>query len=103
MEWTTFQYLDLRHVGVKLLQPHVTSFHPHEALIVFSIRTYIIEFDALTGSKIFSLDIGALIVCMSYSPTSGHIVIAILQSSDLGVVGLGEQRLTQEWKENLKS
>jgi hypothetical protein len=37
------------------------------------------EFDALTGSKISALDIGAPAVRMSYSPTSGHTVIAILQ------------------------
>jgi len=37
------------------------------------------EFDALTGSKISALDIGAPVVRMSYSPTSGHTVIAILQ------------------------
>ncbi|KAK4593298.1 hypothetical protein RGQ29_017422 [Quercus rubra] len=38
-----------------------------------------IEFDALTGSKISSIDIGAPVVRMSYSPTSGHAVIAILE------------------------
>lgn len=37
------------------------------------------EFDALTGSKISSIDIGAPVVRMSYSPTSGHAVIAILE------------------------
>lgn len=40
---------------------------------------FIAEFDALTGSKISALDIGAPAVRMSYSPTSGHTVIAILQ------------------------
>ncbi|WVZ25767.1 hypothetical protein V8G54_004311 [Vigna mungo] len=39
------------------------------------------EFDALTGSKISALDIGAPVVRMSYSPTSGHTVIAILQQT----------------------
>lgn len=37
------------------------------------------EFDAYTGSKISSIDIGAAVVRMSYSPTSGHAVIAILE------------------------
>ncbi|XP_057444985.1 uncharacterized protein LOC130737246 [Lotus japonicus] len=81
MEWTTLQHLDLRHVGRgdKPLQPHAASFHPHQALVAVAIGTYIVEFDALTGSKISSLDIGAPVVRMSYSPTAGHTVIAILQ------------------------
>jgi hypothetical protein len=37
------------------------------------------EFDALTGSKISALDIGAPVVRMAYSPTSGHTVVAVLQ------------------------
>ncbi|QCD81654.1 COMPASS component SWD1 [Vigna unguiculata] len=81
MEWTTLQHLDLRHVGrgVRPLQPHAACFHPHQALVAVAIGTYIVEFDALTGSKISALDIGAPVVRMSYSPTSGHTVIAILQ------------------------
>ncbi|KAJ7952887.1 Transducin/WD40 repeat-like superfamily protein [Quillaja saponaria] len=81
MEWTTLQHLDLRHVGrgLKPLQPHAASFHPTQALVAIAIGNYIIEFDALTGSKISSLDIGAPVVRMSYSPTSGHAVIAILE------------------------
>lgn len=81
MEWTTLQHLDLRHVGrgVRPLQPHAASFHPHQALIAVAIGNYIVEFDALTGSKISALDIGAPVVQMSYSPTTGHTVIAILQ------------------------
>ncbi|KAL3734266.1 hypothetical protein ACJRO7_023592 [Eucalyptus globulus] len=38
-----------------------------------------IEFDAVTGSKISSIDIGSPVVRMQYSPTSGHAVIAILE------------------------
>ncbi|KAL2333583.1 hypothetical protein Fmac_014796 [Flemingia macrophylla] len=81
MEWTTLQHLDLRHVGrgVRPLQPHAASFHPHQALVAVAVGNYIVEFDALTGSKISALDIGAPVVRMSYSPTSGHTVIAILQ------------------------
>ena len=37
------------------------------------------EFDALTGSKVSSIDIGAPVVRMSYSPTSSHAVVAILE------------------------
>lgn len=37
------------------------------------------EFDALTGSRLSTIDIGAPVVRMSYSPTSGHAVIAILE------------------------
>ncbi|RYQ80558.1 hypothetical protein Ahy_Scaffold1g106888 isoform E [Arachis hypogaea] len=85
MEWTTLQHLDLRHVGrgVRPLQPHAATFHPYQALVAVAIGTYIVEFDALTGSKISALDIGAPVVRMSYSPTSGHTVIAILQDCTL--------------------
>lgn len=38
-----------------------------------------VEFDAYTGSKISSIDMGAAVVRMSYSPTSGHTVVAILE------------------------
>ncbi|XP_010268740.1 PREDICTED: uncharacterized protein LOC104605601 isoform X2 [Nelumbo nucifera] len=81
MEWTTVQHLDLRHVdrGVKPLQPHAAAFHPNQALVAVAIGNYIIEFDALTGCKISSIDIGAPVVRMLYSPTSGHVVIAILE------------------------
>lgn len=41
------------------------------------------EFDAYTGSKIASIDIGSPVVRMAYSPTSGHCVIAILEVSSL--------------------
>ncbi|EEF39996.1 nucleotide binding protein, putative [Ricinus communis] len=82
MEWATVQHLDLRHVGrgvYKPLQPHAAAFHPTQALIAAAIGTYIIEFDALTGSKLSSIDIGAPAVRMAYSPTSGHSVVAILE------------------------
>ncbi|RWW07075.1 hypothetical protein GW17_00029555 [Ensete ventricosum] len=87
MEWATVQHLDLRHVGrgLKPLQPHAAVFHPTQALVAVAIGTYIIgvlcfaEFDALTGSKISSIDIGSAVVRMSYSPTSGHAVISILE------------------------
>ncbi|KAJ8453150.1 hypothetical protein Cgig2_008034 [Carnegiea gigantea] len=81
MEWATVQHLDLRHVGreAKPLQPHAAAFHPHQALIAAAVGKYIIEFDAMTGSKISTIDIGAPVVRMSYSPTSGHVVIAMLE------------------------
>jgi hypothetical protein len=37
------------------------------------------EFDALTGSKIASIDLGHRVVRMAYSPTTSHIVIAVLE------------------------
>jgi len=37
------------------------------------------EFDAITGCRISAIDIGAPVVRMSYSPTSAHAVIAILE------------------------
>lgn len=75
------QHLDLRHVGrgLKPLQPHAAAFHPHQALVAVAIGSYIIEFDALTGSKISSINIGSPVVRMSYSPTNGHAVVAILE------------------------
>ncbi|XP_008457818.2 uncharacterized protein LOC103497411 [Cucumis melo] len=81
MEWNTIHHLDLRHVGrgLKPLQPHAAAFHSHQALVAVAIGTYIVECDALTGCKISSLDIGARVVRMSYSPTSGHAVIAMLE------------------------
>lgn len=44
MEWTTLQHLDLRHVGrgVRPLQPHAASFHPHQALVAIAVGTYIV-------------------------------------------------------------
>ncbi|XP_077212659.1 transducin/WD40 repeat-like superfamily protein [Tasmannia lanceolata] len=81
MEWSTVHHLDLRHVnrGLKPLQPHAAAFHPNQAIIAAAIGSFIIEFDALTGSKISSIDIGAPVVRMLYSPTSGHAVIAVLE------------------------
>ncbi|KAF6150785.1 hypothetical protein GIB67_020868 [Kingdonia uniflora] len=81
MEWATVQHLDAKHVdcGSKPLQPHAAAFHPNQALIAAAVGTYIIEFDVLTGNKISTIDIGAPVVRMLYSPTSGHAVIAILE------------------------
>lgn len=39
------------------------------------------EFDAYTGSKIASVDIGSPVVRMAYSPTAGHSLIAVLEVS----------------------
>ncbi|CAI0554080.1 unnamed protein product [Linum tenue] len=82
MEWATVQHLDLRHVGRgvnRRLQPHAATFHPTQALVAVAIGPCIIEFDAVTGSKLSTINIGAPVVRMGYSPTSGHSVIAILE------------------------
>lgn len=81
MEWTSVQHLDLKHVdrGLKPLQPHAATFHPNQALIAVAVGSYIVEIDALTGSKISCIHIGAPVVRMLYSPTSSHTVIAILE------------------------
>lgn len=42
---------------------------------------FVTEFDALTGSKLASIDVGARVVRMQYSPTSGRTVISILEVS----------------------
>lgn len=49
----------------------------------FHVTFLVTECDALTGCKISSLDIGARVVRMSYSPTSGHAVIAMLEVGPL--------------------
>ncbi|GLT76209.1 hypothetical protein SLA2020_478820 [Shorea laevis] len=82
MEWSTLQHLDLRYVArdiTKPLQPHAAAFHSTQALVAVAIGTYIIEFDAFTGSKLSTINIGSPVVRMSYSPTCGHAVIAILE------------------------
>lgn len=81
MEWATVQHLDLRHVGrgLKPLQPHAAAFHPTQAIVAVAIGSYLIEFDAITGSKISSINIGARVVRMAYSPTSGHAVVSMLE------------------------
>ncbi|KAF9622667.1 hypothetical protein IFM89_032588 [Coptis chinensis] len=81
MEWRSVQHLDLRHVvrGLKPLQPHAATFHPNQPLIAAAVGNYIVEFDAYTGSKISSINIGAPVVRMLYSPVSGHVVIAMLE------------------------
>uniref|UniRef100_R7W694 Transducin/WD40 repeat-like superfamily protein n=1 Tax=Aegilops tauschii TaxID=37682 RepID=R7W694_AEGTA len=42
-----------------------------------------LEFDALTGSKIALVDLGARVVRMAYSPTSSHVIIAILEDATI--------------------
>lgn len=37
------------------------------------------EFDALTGCKLSSIDIGATVVRMAYSPAGGHVIVAVLE------------------------
>ncbi|KAJ6907485.1 hypothetical protein NC651_018024 [Populus alba x Populus x berolinensis] len=86
MEWTTVQHLDLRHVARgfhKPLQPHAAAFHPTQTLIAAAIGTYIIEFDAVTGSKLSSIDIGASVLRMAYSPNTSHAVIAMVEDGTI--------------------
>ncbi|XP_022752307.1 uncharacterized protein LOC111301062 [Durio zibethinus] len=69
-KWATLHHLNLRHVArciLKQLQPHAAAFHPTQALIAAAIGSYVIEFDALTGSKLSPIDIGSPVVRMSYS------------------------------------
>lgn len=75
------QHLDLRHPSrsSRPSQPHASAFHPTQALVSAAVGTRIIEFDAYTGSKIASIDIGSPVVRMAYSPTAGHSLIAILE------------------------
>lgn len=80
------QHLDLRHVARgfhKPLQPHAAAFHPTQTLIAAAIGTYIIEFDAVTGSKLSSIDIGASVLRMAYSPNTSHAVIAMVEDGTI--------------------
>lgn len=96
----------------KPLQPHTAAFHPTQAVIAVAVGSHIMgktisrndsrrftlirsydasmlnrfgfsEFDALTGCKIASIDIGSPAVKMLYSPTSSNAVVAILEVSFL--------------------
>ncbi|XP_066362171.1 uncharacterized protein [Miscanthus floridulus] len=89
MEWTTVQHLDLRHSGGRRgasaspMQPHAAAFRSSQAIVAVAIGTHVVEFDALTGSKIASVDLGARVVRMAYSPTTNHVVIAILEDATI--------------------
>ncbi|KAF8673894.1 hypothetical protein HU200_048341 [Digitaria exilis] len=89
MEWTTVQHLDLRHSGgrrgasARPMQPHAAAFRASQAIVAVAIGTHVVEFDALTGSKIASIDLGARVVRMAYSPTTSHVVIAILEDATI--------------------
>lgn len=89
MEWTTVQHLDLRHSGgrrgasARPMQPHAAAFRSSQAIVAVAIGTHVVEFDALSGSKIASIDLGARVVRMAYSPTTSHVVIAILEDATI--------------------
>ncbi|KAL8100699.1 hypothetical protein AgCh_032816 [Apium graveolens] len=55
----------------------------YRKLVLSSILSNSLLFliDAYTESKISSIDMGAAVVCMVYSPASGHTVIAILEAT----------------------
>jgi len=83
------QHLDLRHSGgrrgasARPMQPHAAAFRASQAIVAVAIGTHVVEFDALTGSKIASIDLGARVVRMAYSPTTSHVVIAILEDATI--------------------
>lgn len=81
MKWVATQHLDLQPVrsGAPAVQPHCAAFHHSQALIAVAVGRNIVEFDALTGCKLSSIDIGAVVVRMAYSPAGGHVIIAILE------------------------
>jgi len=66
MEWSTLQHLDLRHIGrgVRPLQPHAASFHPHQALVAVAIGTYIV------GERITSFSFFFNLLCFRFSEFS---------------------------------
>ncbi|XP_037460268.1 uncharacterized protein LOC119331201 [Triticum dicoccoides] len=91
MQWETVQHLDLRHAGgrrgagapARPLQPHAAAFRASQAIVAVAVGTHVVEFDALTGSKIALVDLGARVVRMAYSPTSSHVIIAILEDATI--------------------
>ncbi|KAJ7550857.1 hypothetical protein O6H91_07G121700 [Diphasiastrum complanatum] len=86
MEWVTTQHLDLRPMRSALQvtqqqQPQCGAFHHSQALFAAAVGNHITEFDALTGCKLSSIDIGGIVVRMAYSPAGGHLIIAVLEVS----------------------
>ncbi|KAJ7550942.1 hypothetical protein O6H91_07G125900 [Diphasiastrum complanatum] len=84
MEWVTTQHLDLRPMRSALQvtqqqQPQCGAFHHSQALFAAAVGNHITEFDALTGCKLSSIDIGGIVVRMAYSPAGGHLIIAVLE------------------------
>eukprot|EP00249_Psilotum_nudum_P034386 c53380_g1_i1 orf=3-1235(-) len=81
MEWITTQHLDLQLPSSvpKALQPQCAAFHHSQALLAVALGQYILEFDALTGCKLASIDVGAAAVRLAYSPAGGHIIVAVLE------------------------
>ncbi|XP_024381335.1 uncharacterized protein [Physcomitrium patens] len=82
MKWTATQHLDLQSAlrsGSPAAHPHCATFHPTLPLIAVAVGRNIVEFDALTGSKLLSMDIGATVVRMAYSPAGGHVIVAVLE------------------------
>ncbi|KAG4973246.1 hypothetical protein JHK87_030067 [Glycine soja] len=86
MEWGTLQHLDLRNVGrgVRPLQPHAATFHPHQALVAVAIGTFIVDtlscfdesFLALAKEQSRGSDIKAQAsICAQYK-----ITVTLLQS-----------------------
>lgn len=71
----------------KIEPPFLSFFSDHFFFVYFGYFLLIwskfcfVEFDCLTGSKISSIDIGARVVRMLYSPTNVDSIIAILDVS----------------------
>jgi hypothetical protein len=79
MEWLTTRQLRLQSVGEGTEQAQAAAFHPTQAILAVAVGRNIIEFDALTGCKLSSVDIGGSVVKLAYSPAGGHVLLAVLQ------------------------
>ncbi|KAM0850692.1 hypothetical protein ACQ4PT_052910 [Festuca glaucescens] len=107
MEWATVQHLDLRHAGgrrgasARPLQPHAAAFRASQAIVAVAIGTHVVEFDALTGSKIALVDLGARVVRMAYSPTASHVIIAILEDMSATEAAKNKAAYTREGRRQL--
>ncbi|XP_024518338.1 uncharacterized protein LOC9639327 [Selaginella moellendorffii] len=79
MEWTARQYLEVQGAQSDGARPQCGAFHHSQALFAAAVGQHITEFDALTGCKLSSINIGASVVRMAYSPAGGHVIVAVLE------------------------
>jgi hypothetical protein len=73
----TLVFYSNRHCGLKYWRTFLNTKKANSSwtLIILCFA----EFDALSGCKLSSIDIGATVVRMAYSPAGGHVIVAILE------------------------
>ena len=65
-------------------QPHRRTFHYTHALLAAVVGRHIVEFYALIGYRISTIDIGTPVIQIPYSLAGDHIVIAVLEDGMIG-------------------